>query len=168
MGPLNRRRRARPDSATWLTRFGSRTRGRVLDRGDRAGHTGIRRRPLSTRRPSSSDVAPESALLTEEVFGPVLPVARFPTSTRRFGSRTTAGLASGHRSGPAIPGTIREVTGRLQAGIVWVNLHLKVPPEVPFGGVKESGLGRENGIQALEAWSETKSVLVRTHKYSIS
>jgi acyl-CoA reductase-like NAD-dependent aldehyde dehydrogenase len=43
---------------------------------------------------------------------------------------------------------------------VWVNLHLKVPPEVPFGGVKQSGLGRENGVQALDAWSETKTALI--------
>jgi acyl-CoA reductase-like NAD-dependent aldehyde dehydrogenase len=40
-----------------------------------------------------------------------------------------------------------------------VNLHLKVPPEVPFGGVKQSGIGRENGRQAIDAWSETKSVI---------
>jgi len=56
---------------------------------------------------------------------------------------------------------IRAAVGGLKAGIVWVNQHLKIPPEVPFGGVKESGVGRENGVQSLDAYTEAKTVLVK-------
>ncbi len=49
----------------------------------------------------------------------------------------------------------------LRAGMIWVNQHLRVPPEVPFGGVNESGLGRENGYDALENYLERKTVLIR-------
>ncbi|NLA99426.1 MAG: aldehyde dehydrogenase family protein, partial [Methanomicrobiales archaeon] len=58
-------------------------------------------------------------------------------------------------------GVIARATEELEAGIVWVNQHLKIPPEVPFGGTKASGIGRENGSRALDAYTEEKSVLVR-------
>ncbi|MEN6519508.1 MAG: aldehyde dehydrogenase family protein [Methanospirillum sp.] len=108
-----------------------------------------------------TDVAPESALMTEEVFGPVLPVVRFANLDEALRLANDSRFGLGASIWTRNPETIREAPGRLQAGIVWVNLHLKVPPEVPFGGVKESGLGRENGAQALDAWSEEKTVLVR-------
>jgi len=54
----------------------------------------------------------------------------------------------------------REVFSRVQAGVVWVNRHLTLPPEIPFGGVKSSGVGRENGSQALLSYTRTKSLYV--------
>jgi len=56
---------------------------------------------------------------------------------------------------------IARATEGLEAGIVWVNQHLKIPPEVPFGGTKGSGIGRENGSRALEAYTEEKVVMIR-------
>jgi acyl-CoA reductase-like NAD-dependent aldehyde dehydrogenase len=48
----------------------------------------------------------------------------------------------------------------IDAGIVWVNRHLKIPPEVPFGGEKESGSGRENGLSAPERYMKEKTVIM--------
>jgi len=49
----------------------------------------------------------------------------------------------------------------LEAGIIWVNQHLKIPPEAPFGGTKGSGIGRENGPRALDHYTEERSILIR-------
>jgi succinate-semialdehyde dehydrogenase/glutarate-semialdehyde dehydrogenase len=50
----------------------------------------------------------------------------------------------------------------LKAGIIWINQHLKVAPEVPFGGVKESGIGRENGFDALSDYQDIKTIMLKT------
>ena len=46
----------------------------------------------------------------------------------------------------------------VQAGSVWINDYNVTPPEVPFGGYKQSGLGRENGLQAIEYFTQVKTV----------
>lgn len=52
------------------------------------------------------------------------------------------------------------VANKLQAGIVWINNYNVFPPEVPFGGYKMSGYGRENGLAALQAYSQEKTIYV--------
>ena len=49
---------------------------------------------------------------------------------------------------------------QIRAGTVWVNSHIPLDPNMPFGGVKESGMGRDFGPQALDAFTETKSVCI--------
>jgi acyl-CoA reductase-like NAD-dependent aldehyde dehydrogenase len=49
---------------------------------------------------------------------------------------------------------------RLESGITWINQHVRLPPEMPFGGVKESGIGRENGMETIDAFYELKSILL--------
>ena len=61
----------------------------------------------------------------------------------------TSDLARAHR-----------VIARLEAGTTWINAYNLTPVEAPFGGVKASGLGRENGRAALDHWSQVKSVYV--------
>jgi len=63
----------------------------------------------------------------------------------------TRDLARGHR-----------VVARLQAGTCWINNYNITPVEIPFGGYKQSGLGRENGLAALEHYTQLKSVYVET------
>lgn len=107
-----------------------------------------------------ADVAPECRLMTEEVFGPVLPVMPVPDldTAIREANRTRYGLGASiwttnlHAAKTAFDG--------IHAGIVWVNRHLTVPPEVPFGGMNESGIGRENGIHALDSYSRTKTLFL--------
>jgi len=52
------------------------------------------------------------------------------------------------------------VFSSVAAGVVWVNRHLTLPPEIPFGGVKESGMGRENGVSAYNSYTRTKSLFM--------
>lgn len=103
----------------------------------------------------------DSILFSEEVFGPVLPIATVSgldeALERANASRYGLGASVWTRSADVVA----RATEDLKAGIVWVNQHLKIPPEVPFGGTKESGIGRENGYRALEEYTEEKSVLIR-------
>ncbi|HTY15186.1 MAG TPA: aldehyde dehydrogenase family protein [Methanoregulaceae archaeon] len=107
-----------------------------------------------------TDVSPGSALLSEEVFGPVLPVMTCTDigSAIASANRTRYGLgASVWTHNIAY---VREVFDHVNAGVVWVNRHLTVPPEIPFGGTKESGTGRENGYRAVEGYTKTKTLFL--------
>ena len=103
----------------------------------------------------------DSVLFSEEVFGPVLPIATVTgldeALERANDSRYGLGASVWTRSADVVV----RATEELEAGIVWVNQHLRTPPEVPFGGTKESGIGRENGSRALDEYTEEKSVLIR-------
>ncbi len=107
-----------------------------------------------------SDVSPGSRLLTDEIFGPVLPVITVPDldSAIREANQSRYGLgASVWTTNLA---TTKRVFDEVHAGIIWVNRHLTVPPEIPFGGMNESGIGRENGSHALESYSRTKTLFL--------
>jgi succinate-semialdehyde dehydrogenase/glutarate-semialdehyde dehydrogenase len=107
-----------------------------------------------------TDVVPGSRLVTDELFGPVLPVMTVPDleTAIREANNTRFGLgASIWTSNLA---TTRRAFDEIRAGIIWVNRHLTVPPEVPFGGTNESGIGRENGHHALDQYSETKTLFL--------
>jgi acyl-CoA reductase-like NAD-dependent aldehyde dehydrogenase len=107
-----------------------------------------------------TDVSPDSAILGDEVFGPVLPVVTVPDldAAIREANRSRYGLGASVWTGDL--GVARAVFDRVQAGVIWVNRHLTVPPEIPFGGVKESGIGRENGVQSISQWTRTKSLFL--------
>ncbi|WP_440956695.1 aldehyde dehydrogenase family protein [Methanosarcina sp. Mfa9] len=109
-----------------------------------------------------SEVSPDSRLLTEEVFGPVLPVVRVQNLDEAIeeANRTKYGLGASVWTKNI--DRVRQAYEQLKAGTVWVNQHLKVAPELPFGGTKESGLGRENGPYALSDYLESKTVMIRT------
>jgi betaine-aldehyde dehydrogenase len=107
-----------------------------------------------------TDVAPDSCLVTDELFGPVLPVMAVPdldtaiiaANRSRYGLGASVWTKDLH--------TTKRVFDEVQAGIIWVNRHLTVPPEVPFGGNLESGIGRENGNHAVDQYSRTKTLFL--------
>lgn len=105
-------------------------------------------------------VAPGSPLVTREVFGPVLPVAVIQDLAEGIELANATRFGLGASVWTKDLGTVKRVFGEVNAGIIWVNRHLTVPPEVPFGGVNESGTGRENGQHALESYSRTKTLFL--------
>jgi acyl-CoA reductase-like NAD-dependent aldehyde dehydrogenase len=108
-----------------------------------------------------TDPAPDSALLTEEVFGPVLPivVADDLGDAITRANRTAYGLGASVWT-RSLPDAAAACEG-IRAGMVWVNQHLRIPPEVPFGGTGISGTGRENGYAALDPYLEQKTILIK-------
>jgi acyl-CoA reductase-like NAD-dependent aldehyde dehydrogenase len=101
-----------------------------------------------------------SRLLREEVFGPVLPVARFGDfdDALRRANDTPYGLGSSIWTHDAR--LIHRAAQEIEAGMTWVNQIHYGYDELPFGGVKASGFGKEHGMEALDSYVEFKSVVV--------
>ncbi|MHB1906217.1 MAG: aldehyde dehydrogenase family protein [Acidimicrobiales bacterium] len=99
-----------------------------------------------------TDVAQTHRIAREEVFGPVLSVLTFRTPEEAVAkaNNTTYGLACGVWSEKG--SRTLWVAQRLRAGVVWANTYNRFDPASPFGGVRESGFGREGGRHGLEAY----------------
>jgi succinate-semialdehyde dehydrogenase/glutarate-semialdehyde dehydrogenase len=104
------------------------------------------------------DVPAEAAILREEIFGPVAVLVPFDTEDEavRLANDTEYGLVAYLYTGDLRRGLA--VADRLEAGMVGVNRGLVSDPSAPFGGVKQSGLGREGAHEGLMAFLETKYV----------
>ncbi|WP_405608775.1 aldehyde dehydrogenase family protein [Streptomyces sp. NBC_00076] len=107
-----------------------------------------------------ADLPNDSRVVQEEVFGPVLTVQPFDSEEEAvtLANSTPYGLASGVQTSNLA--RAHRVAERLQAGIVWINDWAMLDPAVPFGGVKDSGFGREYGPEAFAAYTKVKSVVV--------
>jgi betaine-aldehyde dehydrogenase len=102
----------------------------------------------------------DMAVVREEIFGPVMTVLSFDDEDEvvRRANATEYGLAAGVFTRDLQRG--HRVIARLEAGTCWLNHYNVTPIELPFGGVKRSGLGRENGKAAIEHYTQLKSVYV--------
>jgi betaine-aldehyde dehydrogenase len=102
----------------------------------------------------------DMTIVREEIFGPVMSVLEFEDEEQVIAraNATEFGLAAGVFTNDLTRG--HRVIARLQAGTCWINQYNVTPVELPFGGVKLSGLGRENGRAALEHYTQLKSVYV--------
>ncbi len=105
-----------------------------------------------------TDVPPWSRLFSEEVFGPILPVSTVPDlgTAIKYANSSIYGLGASVWTQDIR--VIREFFSQVQAGVVWVNCHVTVPPEIPFGGTGESGTGRENGQYAIMNYTKSKTL----------
>lgn len=105
-------------------------------------------------------VSHDSALIQEEIFGPVVAITPFSDVSEvvRLANDTSYGLAAGVWSTDVR--TIHRVAARLKAGTVWANCYQVFDAAMPYGGVKQSGWGREMGKEVLDLFTETKVVCV--------
>ena len=101
-----------------------------------------------------SNVQPTDTIAREEIFGPVLAVMSFRTPEEAIlrANNSPYGLAAGVWTDKG--SKIFDTAGKLKAGVVWCNTYNKFDPASPFGGYKESGFGREGGMQGLRAYVE--------------
>lgn len=107
-------------------------------------------------------VTNDMRIAQEEVFGPVLSIIRFKdeADALRIANDVRFGLAAAVWTNDI--GRAIRMSEKLQAGTVWVNTYRAVSFMAPFGGYKDSGLGRENGIDAIRAYLQTKSVWINS------
>ncbi|CAL1702137.1 unnamed protein product [Somion occarium] len=105
-----------------------------------------------------TEIKPGMKIVKDEIFGPVLSVGRFKTEEEaiNLANDTTYGLGAGLHSNDA--GQCMRVSQALEAGTVWVNQYNLLYNNVPFGGKKQSGIGRELGSYALDEYTSVKAI----------
>jgi len=108
-----------------------------------------------------SNVTEDMKIVQEEIFGPVCSISKFKTKEEAIsiGNNTTYGLAAAVHTKNL--NTAIEVSNALKAGTVWVNTYNTLHWQLPFGGFKESGIGRELGEAALDNYTQVKTVSIR-------
>ncbi len=108
-----------------------------------------------------SNINPDNPILREEIFGPVFTVLTYDDeeAVLAVANDTQYGLAAAVWTRDL--STAHRLSRRLQAGVVWVNCQLVLPQGMPFGGFKQSGWGKENDLQGLEAYLKSKSTIIK-------
>jgi succinate-semialdehyde dehydrogenase/glutarate-semialdehyde dehydrogenase len=108
------------------------------------------------------DVPEDARVAKEEVFGPALPIFRVRSLEEAIEKANDSiyGLGSSIWTNDLNRAT--RAAERIEAGYTWINSAQTIYDELPFGGFKQSGLGKEHGLEALDYYTETKSVVVST------
>jgi phenylacetaldehyde dehydrogenase len=106
------------------------------------------------------DVNPDMSVVREEIFGPVIAAQRFDDldEVARAANDTTYGLAATVWTRDV--SAMHKMAARLKAGMVWGNTAEAADTSLPFGGYKQSGMGRESGRYGIEAYTELKTVAI--------
>jgi phenylacetaldehyde dehydrogenase len=107
------------------------------------------------------NVKPGMSVAREEIFGPVVVAQRFDDldEVAKAANDTCYGLGAGVWTKDL--SAMHRLAAKIKAGTVWGNCHAVIDPALPFGGYKQSGIGREQGRQGVEAYTEVKTVIIR-------
>lgn len=107
-------------------------------------------------------------IVKEEIFGPVMSILRFEEEEEAINraNNTEYGLASGVFTSNLQRG--HRVASQLESGVCWVNNYNMTPSQMPFGGHKQSGIGFENGLEALKSYTKNKSIYLQLKDYELS
>ena len=153
MGPLANERRV--TAMEELTRDAVARGASLLTGGHRIGESGNFWRPTVL-----ADVPLEAKVFNDEPFGPIAPIRAFDTLEEAIGeaNRLSYGLA-----GYAYTRSLKSadmLSRSLEVGMLWINTPAVTSAEMPFGGIKDSGVGTEGGAEALEAYLNVRSIAV--------
>ncbi|KAF4001965.1 Aldehyde dehydrogenase family protein [Saccharomyces cerevisiae] len=136
--------------------IGKKEGAKILTGGEKVGDKGYFIRPTVFY-----DVNEDMRIVKEEIFGPVVTVAKFKTLEEgvEMANSSEFGLGSGIETESLSTGL--KVAKMLKAGTVWINTYNDFDSRVPFGGVKQSGYGREMGEEVYHAYTEVKAVRIK-------
>jgi acyl-CoA reductase-like NAD-dependent aldehyde dehydrogenase len=107
------------------------------------------------------DVSPDMVIAQEEIFGPVTTIIPFRSEDEGIAIANNSQYGLGAAIWTRDVARAHRVAHALEAGIVWINDHHRIDPSMPWGGFKDSGIGREVGLQAYRAYTQTQTVLVK-------
>ena len=110
------------------------------------------------------EVTPQNPAFQEEIFGPVLTVTRFSTTAEAIGLANSVEFGLANTVWSKNIDTALTVGRALQSGTVWINTTIDGAPQLPGGGVKNSGYGREMGQVGFDEFTEVKTIQIRTGK----
>ena len=104
------------------------------------------------------DIPDDARLVREEQFGPLLPVLRYSNVDDAIARANDTEYGLGATIWSSDPQRAYEVALKIQSGVVWINTHLDLPPDMPVSWAKQSGLGTEMGQEGLEQFTQAKII----------
>ncbi len=104
------------------------------------------------------DIPDDARLVQEEQFGPVLPVLKYSSLDDAIARANVGQYGLGGTVWGADSQRAFEVAQRMATGTIWINKHLELPPDIPFGGAKQSGFGTEMGQEGLEEFTQSRII----------
>jgi len=108
-----------------------------------------------------TDVRPSMTIAQEEIFGPVTTITRFSDEADAIAIANDSRYGLGAAIWTRDVARAHRVAHALESGVVWINDHHRIDPAMPWGGFKESSIGREVGLQAYTSYTQTQTVVVK-------
>ena len=131
----------------------ARASGNIVAGGDVPDRPGYFIRPTIVR-----DISDGTKLVDEEQFGPILPIIKFSDSADAMRRANSSSYGLGGSIWSSDPEAAYDLATQMESGTVWINKHLDILPYVPFGGAKNSGIGRELGEDGLAEFTQLQVI----------